>query len=361
MKILYTGVRFENYDPKRRHSFEYVNFWKTFATMPGVMAIEYPYDRILEIGGGQATAQARQQYNDELWELVAREKPDVLFAFMYTDELDPATLARIKNETGTKTVAWFADDYWRFFNYSKFWPPYFHYVVTTSSQAVEWYRSAGFSNVLLSQWACNTKDFQPVRTADGKPLPKDIGVSFVGQKKSGRVKIVEELRHAGVEVECFGFGWPNGKLSGDEMLKVFSRSKICLNLTDRKSIWDPAVLGRIVAKKSVNRVVPDLVHIIDNFRAWRHFPILHTHARPFELAGCGAFVISGWSEDVEKYYSANKEMVFYRNPAELAEKIKYYLAHDAEREAIARAGYERTIKEHTYEARFRELFVEMGF
>jgi len=360
MKLLYAGVRFENYDPNRRHSFEYQNFWRTFATMPGVMAIEHPFDRILEIGNGRATAAARKQYNEELWAIVQREKPDVFFAFMYTDELDPATLLRIKNETATKTVAWFADDYWRFFNYSKQWPPYFTRIVTTYSKAVDWYRAAGCSNVVTSQWACNASDFKPALTSEGRPIPKDIDVSFVGQKKSGRVAIIDELRRVGVSVECFGFGWPNGKLSGDDMLKVFSRSKICLNLTDRKSVWDPSILGRIVAKKSVNRVVSDVWHIVDNLRAWRHFPILHTHARPFELAGCGAFVISGWSEDIGAYYTADKEMVFYRTSDELAEKIKFYLAHDAEREAIAHAGYQRTIKEHTYEARFRKLFAELG-
>ena len=345
MKVLYSGVRFENYDSRRRHSFEYENFFKTFRAMPGVTVIEHPFDRILEVG--------KKRFNEELFELVSREKPDLLFAFMYTDELDPATLARIKDETSTKSVAWFADDYWRFFNYSKHWPPYFSYVVTTYSRAVDWYRRAGFENVLLSQWGCNTETYRPL------DAPKDIDVSFVGQKKSGREAVIGELRRAGINVECFGFGWPNGKVSQDEMLKIFSRSKICLNLTDRKSLWDPSVLARIFLRKSITRVVPDF-HLIDNLRAWRHFPITHTHARPFELAGCGAFVISGWSHDIEKYYTAGKEMVFYHSIPELVDKIKYYLPRDKEREVIAQAGYSRTIKEHTYKSRFKKIFTEIG-
>src|SRR3989338_6749285 len=121
------------------------------------------------------------------------------------------------------------------------------------------------------------------------------------------------------------------------------------------SLHDALPISRLFLKKSVNRVVPDF-HFLDNFRAWRHFPIHHTHARPFELAGCGAFVISGRSEDIGKYYEENREMVFYDDVADLARKIKYYLAHDEEREAIARNAYRRTISEHTYEKRFNEIF-----
>jgi len=36
------------------------------------------------------------------------------------------------------------------------------------------------------------------------------------------------------------------------------------------------------------------------------------------------------------------------------------MEHEEERNAIAKAGYERTIKDHTYEQRFREIFSAMG-
>lgn len=339
LKIVYAGIRNENYDARRPGSFEYQNFYLTLKNMPNVEVVEYPYDRIVNVG--------REKFNDELLSLVKTEKPDLFFAFMYTDELDPRVLPEIKKIT--KSVAWFADDYWRFFNYSRHWPPYFSRVITTYSRAVDWYKKAGHDNVILSQWACNTSVYKPVN------IGKDIDVSFVGQKKSGRVRMMGALRGAGINVQCFGFGWPNGKISYEEMLKIFSRSKICLNLTDRKRLWDPSVIGRIFFKKSVNKIVPDR-HLADNFRAYLHFPTMHTHARPFELAGCGAFVISGWSEDIGKFYKENEEMVFYRNAGELIEKTKYYMNHNEERERIARAGYGRTMRDHTYEKRFEEIF-----
>ena len=343
LRIIYAGIRNENYDARRAGSFEYQNFYMTLKNMPNVEIVECPYDRIIHVG--------REKFNDELMSLVKTEKPDLFFAFMYTDELSPRVLLKIKKIT--KSVAWFADDYWRFFNYSKRWPSYFSYVVTTYSKAVDWYKNSGFDNVLLSQWACNTLLYKPVE------VTKDIDVSFVGQKKSGRERVIDALRRAGINVQCFGFGWPNGKVSHEEMLKIFGRSKICLNLTDRKSLLDLSVVGRLFFKKSVNRVVPDF-HFVDNLRAYLHFPIIHTHARPFELAGCRAFVISGWSEDIGKYYEEDKEIVFYKSNSELIKKIKRFLPHDAEREAIAKEAYSRTMKDHTYEKRFRKIFSKIG-
>src|SRR3989344_6030933 len=91
LKIVYAGVRSENYDPKRRDSFEYVNFFTTLKNMAGVEVLEHPCDRILEVG--------KKKFNEELLELVRREKPDLFFTFMYTDELDPRVLLEIKKIT----------------------------------------------------------------------------------------------------------------------------------------------------------------------------------------------------------------------------------------------------------------------
>ena len=60
------------------------------------------------------------------------------------------------------------------------------------------------------------------------------------------------------------------------------------------------------------------------------------------------------------YYKENEEMVFYRSSAELVEKIKYYSERGDEREKIAEAGCQRTLREHTYKKRFEEIFKKTG-
>ena len=346
MKVLFVGLKLENYGSQNgRFSFEYVNFFRSLRNMKEIEVIEYPFDNIIETG--------RKKWNEGMINLVVREKPNLLFAFMYTDEIDIATLKSIRSNTQAKTIAWFADDYWRFWNYSKNWAPYFDWVVTTSHQALGWYNQKGIKNVILSQWACNTCDYKPLN------FQKDIDVSFVGQYKSGRAKILKELSKLGISVETYGFGWPNGKVDHEKMLEIFSRSKISLNINARPSSLQPKVIARIFLKKSINKVKLDF-HILDNLKAYLHFKIHHIHARPFELAGCKSFVISGYSEGIDQYYKEGKEMIFYYSIRDLADKIKYYLQHPEIREEIATAGYNRTIGEHTYENRFREIFRKIG-
>ena len=50
----------------------------------------------------------------------------------------------------------------------------------------------------------------------------------------------------------------------------------------------------------------------------------------------------------------------FQNREDLIARIRYYLAHDSERQAIATAGYERTLKEHTWQQRWTEIFKRCG-
>ncbi len=50
-----------------------------------------------------------------------------------------------------------------------------------------------------------------------------------------------------------------------------------------------------------------------------------------------------------------REIVAYHSVKECIELIGHYLTHEDERAAIARAGQERTLREHTYAHRMQEL------
>lgn len=352
MKIIYSGLQHENYDPRRRESFEYANFYYALAGMPGVSVIEYLYDEIRVIG--------KNLWNSRLLELVKREKPDLFFAFMYSDELEEKTLSEIKKLT--KSVAWFADDSWRFYNYSRHYAPLFTKVVTTYSWIEELYKKQGMTNVIRSQWACNTHLFHPVNG-----IAKNIDVSFVGQSTPARARLIARLKARGINVSAAGWGWPasssqggkNGKLSQEEMLALFERSKINLNINAPPNLFNPKTLARIFFRASRGRIVPDF-HLIDNLKSWRAMAVPQQKARSFELAGCAVFCLAPYADDIGKFYEEDKEMVFYRSEDDLVKKIRYYLNQDEERAKIAQAGYERTVREHTYEKRFQQLFQIIG-
>ena len=79
------------------------------------------------------------------------------------------------------------------------------------------------------------------------------------------------------------------------------------------------------------------------------------NVRLFEATGCGSLLITDWKKNLHEIFEPGKEVVAYRTNDECVEMIQYYLEHDAEREAISRAGQQRTLQDHTYHNRMQEL------
>ena len=70
--------------------------------------------------------------------------------------------------------------------------------------------------------------------------------------------------------------------------------------------------------------------------------------------------MTGYASHLEDYYVIGKEIVCFTDTDSLVKKIRHYLSNDSERQSIAMAGYERTIRTHTYQQRFKEIFKTMG-
>lgn len=321
MKILYLALQYDYDKPERGYSFEHCTFYETFRNL-GHDLIYFDYGTLgRELG--------RPAMNRRLLEIVHAEKPQLLFCVLTTDELDPHTLREISDNTDTITLNWFCDDHWRFDNYSRHWAPCFNWVVTTAQSALPKYKKIGYHNVIKSQWACNHFSYQEL------DLPLQYDVSFVGQPHGNRRQVIDALRRAGIEVHVWGTGWENGRLSQAEMIEVFNQSRINLNLSNA-SVWRRR----------------------HRFMFWRNWnrPRDQIKGRNFELPGCGGFLLTGRAENLEDYYKYGYEVVPFSDTHNLIDKIKYYLTHEDERSAIAEAGYKRTLREHTYEKRFEEIF-----
>jgi hypothetical protein len=107
---------------------------------------------------------------------------------------------------------------------------------------------------------------------------------------------------------------------GEELLRLYNTSKIVLNVTN----WDPA---RYVA----------------------------LNQRVFDVPATGAFLLTDYSPELEEHYRLGEEIVCYRDVEELRDKARHFLAHDAERERIAAAGYRKALTLPTIRDRMRRV------
>lgn len=78
--------------------------------------------------------------------------------------------------------------------------------------------------------------------------------------------------------------------------------------------------------------------------------------RCFEIPAAGTFMLSEYSEDLAGLFAPGKEVEYFKNKEEMLEKIKYYLAHQEEREKIAAAGHARVLRDgHEVSDRARQI------
>jgi len=70
--------------------------------------------------------------------------------------------------------------------------------------------------------------------------------------------------------------------------------------------------------------------------------------RAFELAACGVFQLLQRVPGVGEFFEEGKEIVCFDTKEEMLDKIRYYLAHESERQQIAEAARKRVLREHTW-------------
>jgi spore maturation protein CgeB len=77
--------------------------------------------------------------------------------------------------------------------------------------------------------------------------------------------------------------------------------------------------------------------------------------RVYEVAACGGFILCDARRDLPLLFTPGVEAAVGATPREMREQALYYLAHDDERKAIAAAGRERAMAEHSYRHRLQKL------
>lgn len=313
-RVLYLGMEWDYGFRERGPSFEHANFYPALTQWSKTSAFEQ-FD-FVDLGKQHGI----DRMSGMLLDKVKSFEPDIMFCVFFDSNHDPRKdiVARITAETKTKTIGWFCDSHFRYDNFDKLWAPALSYNVTTSSSAYQRYVQDGFAaKVIKSQWGASPSYAK-------LDLPKDIDISFVGQPHGDRRQVIEQIKRAGIDVQCYGTGWPQ-RLSFDGMINVWNRSKINLNLNNACDVRFKQIKGR-----------------------------------NFEVPAVGGFLLTGHAENLEEYYEIGKEVVTFNAVEDMIEKIKHYLAHNEEREAVANAGYARTMKDHTFEKRLNDIVAKIG-
>ncbi len=315
MKVLCVFGRNNYGDARRGESYEYANF---------VPALHRLGHDVLFLDSLDRTAcSGFPELNKTLLSMVDKNRPDVILSALALYEIWVDTWEILRDSSIAATVNWATDDSWRYAQFSRLVAPVFHAFTTTYPDVVPRYLRDGITHVLLTQWAANAAALRPPLPASECRFP----VSFVGTAHGRRSAWVRALARRGIDVITFGHGWPRGPVAAGEIPEIIRQSVISLNFANSALTWDGPV------PRHQNQI----------------------KARTFEVPGAGGFLLTEWAEGLDRYYVPGSEIAVYRRLDELAEAVRYYLAHPAERDAVASAGHRRTCAEHTYDRRLPEI------
>ena len=154
--------------------------------------------------------------------------------------------------------------------------------------------------------------FEPTIHRPIASIEKDIDVLFVGSMNQRRNRMVTEASERCEITVAAAYG--------SEMIKLLNRAKIVLNM-----------------------------HISS---------LLDTETRVYEVLGCRAFLLSERLSAENPFSEA--DLAQFDSIEEMVDKVRYYLEHEDERQAIAWHGHLTALKGHTYADRARQILGVMA-
>lgn len=238
------------------------------------------------------------------------------------------------------TAVWYTDDPYAIDQSAKSCSS-FDFVFTNESAAIPVYRQKWHcKQVFPLALAAPVSSYRPMKKVGPKYRSQLV---FVGCAFENRLRAMKKIanRLNAYKTRLIGPGWQsfagfsrfdvrNEWVTAKEVCQYYNGAEIVLNL--HRAYNDPYL------KQNSQKV-----------RAYT------PNNRCFEISACNAFQIVDYREEIAKYYLPNREIIVVHSPEELLEKIRFYLSRPHLRRQIAERAYQRTLKEHQYEHRLKEM------
>lgn len=382
MRIFYAVVRSPNLLDLQQSNIWYNNLYAPLVELAHeVVEFEYEMAPLLihadpAVAGNRAFVEEhRPKLVEELLQQVREalnHKPvDVFFSYFYNSCATPDVIREI-GSWGIVTVNFFCNNVHQFRLVSEIAPAY-DYCMVPERVAPSKYRSVG-ANPIHIQMAANPRIYKPY------PLPREFDVTFVGQRYANRPSIIDYLLRQGIEVRVWGPGWTPGPVGGDSG-STWKKTQNLWGKVRKSGLRLPLKVIRRLALSPMERRLrtiagpplsdEEMVKMYSRSKISLGFSVVseavgegeanaHLRLRDFEAPMSGALYATGYTEELADYFESDKEVIVYCTKEELADKVQYYLTHPTEADRVREAALRRARSEHTWTKRFEQLFREIG-
>ncbi|ALG68714.1 CgeB family protein [Beggiatoa leptomitoformis] len=339
MKILFISDRLntDGRSYQRKCTFEELGY--TVITYPAVPVEDVRkkplfIDRVLWKLGFQRDL---THLNQQLPILAQQHQPDIIW-IEKGNTVAPATLRRLKQRLPhSKLVSFSEDDMFARHNRCWFYTwglKEYNIVFTTKSYNCQPNElpSLGAKKVVFIDKSYDAQTHYPriLSTKEQQDLGGDVG--FIGSYEKERAESLLFLAKNGIKVRIWGTGhWQTLQGQSESLL------------IENKPLYGENYLKGLAAFK---------INLCFLRKANRD---LQTD-RTMEIPACGGFMLAERTEEHLRLFEEDKEAVYFSSESELLEKVRYYLSHETERQAIASAARVRCINSgYSHHERLKQM------
>lgn len=335
----------------------------------------------------EVRARISQSIVDEVRAAHAKAPIDLFLSYFYNAHFDPAAFADIK-KLGIPTINFYCNSMYQFDLVAAI-APAVDFAWHAEMDAMPAYRAIGATPV----WVQMGADPELYRPHPAIVHARDA--CFVGQRYADRDVLLGALDAAGVPFTLYGRGW------ADEPAATAADSGSATRLGrpvtapgSRQAYWAEARrlvvhhglvgAGRRIAERLGERrrraatstalalhhggyardvaeafaahdVVLNFSNVWSDGRPGSRL-IPHVRLRDFEGPMSRTCFLTGHTAEIEHFYNVGEEIDCYASADELVDKTRFYLANDRAAERLREAGWQRAMRDHSWERRFAQLF-----
>jgi len=361
----------------------------------------FPASKFMQISGDftpqelEVRSQITRKIIDEVKQAHRQSPINLFLSYFYNSHFDPAGFEEI-HKLGIPTVNFYCNSIYQFELVSQI-AEKVNFSWHAEKLARESYLKVGATPVWV-QMGADPDVYHPIEN-----INRQSKACFVGQRYADRDRLLAELINNQIAVDIYGRGW---NLSAMASQKSSQQQKDVKGEYLGRRLQTPGSLNSYAQKawsfiknegtiaglmrtirqlnyRSQSRQLDPIVtqnacgfaenisetfaryEIILNFsNVWADGQpssklIPHVRLRDFEAPMCRTCYLTGYTDEIAEFYEIGKEIDTYFSSEELVDKTRFYIEKPNEAEKLREAGYQRALRDHTWERRFEELFKEI--
>ena len=377
--------------------------WESYGTQDILNIYRSIGHNIIMLPFNRLNCRRDDEFEQALTKCIQLHLPDYIFSFNYFP-----VVSQTCNKIGIPYVAWVYDSpYVLLYSYTTL--NACNHIYVFDRELCREFNQAGIHTVKYLPMAANTSRLDACLLSNIPdeviPLLPHSNITFIGSMYTEKHQFYERLTGIteytkgyleaimNAQQKVYGYNFIQELLTPDiieDLYRILPMKPNRDGVESREYLYSEYVINRNITRMerfnllssigklhSLDVYTPDIA--LNSYGITRHAPIdYYDHVpyiikrskinlnitlrsiksgiplRAFDIMGAGGFLLTNYQSDFLDHFVPGEDFVYFDSEADMLTKIAYYLNHEEERKTIAKNGYNKVTRHHTYLHRIYE-------